>query len=185
MVSLEFGRYGAESLGKLVTGGKSIESIVRESVRLPRSVSNKLWLTAKNIEKSYKTDIVTTVDKFGRTIYKDKSGYKLILDKNGEFVYERVPKNIKNGDFLDLADDGAPVLRYRITRPNSAYDRTFMDVKLTQDKLSADNKLSGHKLVSYSNEPGKDSYHYRSENLFQQKLDAVVNKIEEVLKSIL
>ena len=129
--SLEFGRYGAEGLSKLVSE-KAPKHISRE-------LGAKLSSQAKKIEDLVSSDTFTHVDKFGRKITTNKSGFKEILDKEGNLIYSRRPHTKSFEGFRSCSNEGYPTLNYLIYRPNSQNDRTTMVVKLTENGFSGDN----------------------------------------------
>ncbi len=144
--SLEFGRYGAEGLGKLVSG--------EYPKQISRELRSKLFSQAYKIEKLVPSDTFTRVDKYGRKITTNKSGFKEIVDKDGNLILLRRPDVKSFADFVDMADDGYPTLRYQISRPNSPTDRSIMVVKLTEKGLSGD------RITTY----GVNNRFYKREN---------------------
>ncbi len=146
--SLEFGRYGAEGLGKLVSG--------KYPKQISRELRSKLFSQANKIEDLVSSDTFTRVDKFGRKITTNKSGFKEVVDKDGNLILLRRPAVKSFDGFINMADDGYPTLRYQIIRPNSPNDRSVMRVKLTEKGLSGD---------SISTYGVNDSFYKRENNI--------------------
>ena len=169
MSSLEFGRYGVEGLGRLVREARPVKEIIRDSMRISDELANKLYLKAKALVNKSDSDIFVTVDKFGRTVKTNKSGYKEILDKNGELIYLRKPDKY---DFLSKDwDSGYPVLKYKINRPKSKVsDYGIMKAKVTE-KGVAGSRLD----TCTSGENGKWSYFDHDEKVLDDKVAKMID----------
>lgn len=138
-------------------------------MRISDELANKLYLKAKALVNKSDSDIFVTVDKFGRTVKTNKSGYKEILDKNGELIYLRRPDKY---DFLSKDwDSGYPVLKYKINRPKSKVsDYGIMKAKVTE-KGVAGSRLD----TCASGENGKWSYFDHDEKVLDDKVAKMID----------
>jgi len=114
---LEFGRYGAEGLGKLVES-KSVQYINSE---LRHRLAEICYKVLKTPKYQWTEKIVK-----GKKVSTNPAGEKIIEDASGKIVYERKLPYIR--EYVE-AEDGTPLLRFDISRQHPAKSATSLYMK--------------------------------------------------------